>query len=272
MSQDHHKEKIREHYDVMTPYYHDLWGEHIHHGYWIDGSETRQRAQLQLVEYLAKVAGIPGGCKILDVGCGVGASSIYLAQRYHAHVVGITISPVQVEMAKRAAALQNVSAEFLLVDAEAMNFDDCFDVLWSIESVSHYQDVRRFFGSATKLLKPGGILAITDWFKRDGLTSAEEKNYIAPIERSMLVNLHALKDYCGWLNENRVCIQSCEVLNQQCARTWDICLEIIKDKKLWELAAKHSSQFVTYLRGFRAMRAGFASGKFIYGLIVARKS
>jgi tocopherol O-methyltransferase len=265
------KEKIREHYDVMTPYYHALWGEHIHHGYWISGNETRQAAQVQLVEYLAKTAAIPSGCKILDAGCGVGASSIYLAKHYHAEVTGITISPIQVEMAIRAAALQKASVKFLLMDAEAMTFDESFDVLWSIESISHYQDVPRFFASAAKLLKPTGIVALIDWFKHETLAAAEHAKFIAPIEQSMLVKLHTMNDYCRWIEKNGLRITHREVLNRQSARTWDICLEIIKDKKLWELAAKHGPQFLTYLRGFRAMRAGFASGNFVYGLLVAHK-
>ena len=265
------KEKIREHYDVMTPYYHALWGEHIHHGYWIHGNETRQAAQAQLVEYLANTAALPLGCKILDVGCGVGASSIYLAKHYRAQVTGITISPIQVEMAIRAAAQQSASARFLLMDAEAMTFDDGFDVLWSIESISHYQDVPRFFSSAAKLLKRDGIFALIDWFKRDHMTKAEHAKFVVPIEQSMLVQLHTLDDYCGWMRDNGLHITHCEILNKQCARTWDVCLEIIKDKKLWKLAAKHGAQFLNHLRGFRAMRAGFASGHFVYALLVARK-
>src|SRR5215831_14618262 len=93
------KDKIREHYDRISPYYRALWGEHIHHGYWIRGDESKETAQIQLIEHLAQAAAIPGGAKILDVGCGFGASSIYLARKYGAEATGITISQVQVEMA-----------------------------------------------------------------------------------------------------------------------------------------------------------------------------
>ena len=41
--------------------------------------------------------------KILDIGCGIGGTSIWLAKKLQCDVVGITISPVQVEMAKKAA-------------------------------------------------------------------------------------------------------------------------------------------------------------------------
>ena len=66
------KEKVRDHYDRMSPYYHSLWGEHIHHGYWIRGDESKETAQVQLIEHLAQAAGIQSGDRILDVGCGFG--------------------------------------------------------------------------------------------------------------------------------------------------------------------------------------------------------
>jgi len=48
------KTKIREHYDTVSPYYRTLWGEHLHHGYWITGKETKEEAQLALTKYLAE--------------------------------------------------------------------------------------------------------------------------------------------------------------------------------------------------------------------------
>ena len=59
-------------------------------------------------------------------------------------------------------------------------------------------------------------------------------------------------------------------LTLNCAKSWYFALDIIKDKKFWTLAAKHGAEFVTNLKAFRAMRAGFASGNFAYGLFVAR--
>ena len=53
------------------------------------------------------------------------------------------------------------------------------------------------------------------------------------------------------------------------SKTWDLCLDIIKDKAFWALAAKYGTEFVAYLQAFQAMRAGFASGNLLYGLFVA---
>jgi hypothetical protein len=54
------------------------------------------------------------------------------------------------------------------------------------------------------------------------------------------------------------------------AKTWDLGWDIIKDKALWSLATKLGAGFVTYLKALRAMRAGFASGNFVYGLFIGR--
>jgi len=269
MPRSNDKHRIIEHYDIVSPYYRSLWGEHLHHGYWIRGDESKEKAQLQLIEHLAQLANVKPGSDILDIGCGFGASSLYLAKHYNATVTGLTISPVQVAMAIQAAAGEQLDAKFLLMDAEAMNFQKQFDVLWSVESISHYQNLQGFFASAAKLLKPGGSFAITDWFKKENLTRAETKKFIDPIEKGMFVELQVMDDYEQFLISNALHIVHREVLNQNCAKTWDLGLDIIKDKNLWALAAKYGTHFVSYLKAFQAMRAGFASGNFVYGLFVA---
>src|SRR5260370_87569 len=269
MLRSNDKHRIIKHYDVISPYYRSLWGEHLHHGYWIRGDEAKEKAQVQLIEHLAQVAGVKPGSEILDIGCGLGASSLYLAKNYKAAVTGITISPVQAEMAIQAAAKEQLDAKFLVMDAEAMEFQKQFDLLWSVESISHYQRHGEFFASAAKLLKPGGLFAIIDWFKKENLTLAETRKFIAPIEKGMLVELQIMDDYERLLSSNGLQIMHREILNKHCAKTWDLCLDIISDKAFWVLAAKYGAAFVSYLKAFQAMRAGFASGNFIYGLFVA---
>ena len=263
------KHRVIEHYDLVSPYYRSLWGEHLHHGYWIRGDESKERAQLQLIEHLAQLTNVKPGSDILDIGCGFGGSSLYLAKNYGAAVIGITNSPVQVQMAIKAAAKERLNAKFLLTDAEAMGLRKQFDLLWCVESISHYQHRAAFFASAPKLVKPGGVFAITDWFKKENLTPAEARKFIDPIEKGMLVELQVMDDYEDYLTSSGLQIVHREILTEHCAKTWDLCLDIINDKALWKLALEHGPQFVAYLKAFQAMRAGFASGNFIYGLFVA---
>jgi len=271
MSVPNDKNKIIEHYDVVSPYYYKLWGEHLHHGYWRRGDESKEVAQLQLIQYLAQLAEIPPKASILDLGCGYGGSSIFLCQMYQAQTTGITISPVQVEMATAAAARSGVNARFLLMDAEVLKFDAQFDVLWSVESISHYHDREQFFSSAAKFLRPGGTFALTDWFKKPGLSSGDVTKYIEPIERGMFVRLEEIGDYLSYLRAAGLEIIQNEELTEHCRKTWEIGAEIITEKSFWGLAAKYGTDFIQYLKGFQAMREGFSSGAFVYGLLVARK-
>lgn len=271
MARPNDKQRVLNHYNRASTHYRALWGEHLHHGYWIRGDESKEIAQVQLVEHLAHAANVRSHSKILDIGCGFGASSIYLARQYRAQCIGVTISPPQVDMANQAAARAGASASFLCMDAEALNFSEPFDILWSIESISHYQDVPRFFANAAKLLKPGGTFALTDWFKQSSLPPNEHKKFLHPIEDGMFVELHTMQDYEKYLSAAGLQTMRADVLNQHTAKTWDFCLDIIKDKSLWRLAASHGPDFVRFLRGFKAMRAGFSSGHFVYGLLVARK-
>jgi tocopherol O-methyltransferase len=271
ISRPNDKRRVVEHYDLISSYYRSLWGEHLHHGYWIRGDESKETAQLQLTEHLAKLANVPIGAEVLDIGCGFGASSLFLAREYRARAIGITISPIQVEIAQKAGAAAESDAQFLLMDAEALTFTQQFDLLWSVESISHYYDRRKFFLNATRLLKPGGVFALTDWFKRTGLSPAQTRKFIRPIERGMFVELEAMEDYERYLVESGLEVVHRQDLTKQCARSWDIGLDVIRDKSLWSLAATLGRQFVTYLRAFRAVHAGCRSGNFVYGLFVARK-
>ncbi len=265
------KQKIVEHYDFVSPYYHSLWGEHLHHGYWIRGDESKEVAQLQLTEHLAELANVQAGSAVLDIGCGFGASSLYLAKKYKARATGITISPVQVEMARKAAVAAQLDARFLLMDAEALDFPLQFDLLWSVESISHYHDHRSFFANAARFLKPGGTFALTDWFKRGGLSPAQRRKFIEPIDRGMYVDLESMDDYESYLVASGLQIVHRQDLTRRCAKTWDLGLDMIRDRSFWTLAAKKGKDFVTYLKAFRAIRAAYASGNFVYGLFIVRK-
>ena len=154
------KQKIVQHYDELSPYYRDLWGVHIHHGYWKSGSETKEEAQEQLIRELVSRAGIQNGARILDVGCGLGGAAIYLNKVLGAKVTGITISSTQIEMAKELVRHSGAEVRLMLMDAEALEMDERFDVVWSVEAISHLNEKARCFVSIQRLLQPGGTLVI----------------------------------------------------------------------------------------------------------------
>jgi tocopherol O-methyltransferase len=270
MSSFNEKTKIIEHYDFASPYYHALWGEHLHHGYWRTGTETKEEAQLALTIHLAEASQVPRGAAILDVGCGFGGSSIYLATRHQATVTGITVSPVQAAMAQEASDKANATARFLVMDADDITLPDKFDVVWSIEAVSHFTNKTGFFNRAAEMLNPGGTLALIDWFKQEHLSAAQYRTCITPIERGMLVELNTSADYAEMIRAAGLEITHTSDLSEQCSKTWEISANLIKDRALWQLARDQGVEFIRFLRSFAAMRKGFASGAFVYGMLIAR--
>jgi hypothetical protein len=80
-----------------------------------------------------------------------------------------------------------------------------------------------------------------------------------------------MDDYESHLLASGLQIVHRQDLSRQCAKSWDLGLDIIRHKSFWALAAKMGKDFVTNLKAFQAMRAGYSSGAFVYGLLVARK-
>lgn len=119
------REKVQKFYDFGSPLYFEVYGQHIHEGYYVTGKESKQEAQENLIKLLAEKARIAKGARILDVGCGMGGSSIWLAKNLGADTTGITISPVQVEMAKKLAQEMKVDAGNTL----AITTDTCYSVV-----------------------------------------------------------------------------------------------------------------------------------------------
>ena len=107
MSNDLYQE-IQQFYDASSGLWEQIWGEHMHHGYYGrsgNNKVNRRQAQIDLIEELLSWAGYTESDSatnpktIIDVGCGIGGSSLYLAQKFDANVTGITLSPVQANRA-----------------------------------------------------------------------------------------------------------------------------------------------------------------------------
>lgn len=112
---------------------------------------------------------------------------------------------------------------------------------------------------------------MTDWFRKENPTPEEKKKFIDPIDKGMFVELRGMNDYSDFLAASGLQIAHREVLTPNCAKTWDLGLDIIKDKSFWTLAAKLGTEFITYLKAFQAVRNAIASDNFVYGLFVAKK-
>ena len=178
---------IRKHYDRLSGLYRTFWGEHIHHGLW-DGARNAKDAQVALIARLASKAGIRPGAHVLDVGSGLGGSSIWLARNLNCTVVGLTISPVQFDIAKRRARRHGLSTQvqFRLEDANALHAQNEFDCVWVIECSEHLFDKAGFIRRAAGALRPGGVLALCAWLRADDRLTTSGHDLLDRVCRGML--------------------------------------------------------------------------------------
>ncbi len=139
----------------------------IHRAVWGDGVRERRAAFHFVHELILREAkALPNPLRVLDLGCGVGACLLYLAERLAMQGIGITLSPLQVELAReRVAAHPSASSvEFREADFENLPPMDAVDLASATEAFIHCSDPDRFMGEAAKVLRTGGRLVLCDDF------------------------------------------------------------------------------------------------------------
>ncbi|TAE59268.1 MAG: methyltransferase domain-containing protein [Nostocales cyanobacterium] len=185
-------QQIQQFYDASSGLWEQIWGEHLHHGYYgADGKQQKERrqAQIDLIDEVLNWSQVKNAEHILDVGCGIGGSSLYLSEKFNAHVTGITLSPVQAARATERATEANLGGKckFQVANAQEMPFgDNSFDLVWSLESGEHMPDKTKFLQECYRVLKPGGTLILVTWCHRHTNQfplSADEQKHLQDIYR-----------------------------------------------------------------------------------------
>jgi len=184
---------VRRYYVAATEdylkYYQAHWHHHMHYGF-DRGLPKGGNPTENMVRYLAEIAGLGEGDRVLDAGCGVGGSSILLSRAFGCRCVGITLVEGQARLARGFAAKGEAggipavrasghtaasgrerpeppaAARFVTNDFNSPSFKPgSFDVVWALESFDHADDKEAWIRTMFGLLKPGGRLVIADGFR-----------------------------------------------------------------------------------------------------------
>ncbi|AFY31090.1 methyltransferase domain-containing protein [Calothrix sp. PCC 7507] len=274
-------QQIQQFYDASSGLWEQVWGEHMHHGYYgPNGTHKidRRQAQIDLIEELLRWAKVETAENILDVGCGIGGSSLYLAEKFHARATGITLSPVQAARATERAQAANLShrSQFLVADAQATPFaDDSFDLVWSLESGEHMPDKTKFLEECYRVLKPGGKLIMVTWCHRPTDVSpltADEQKHLQEIYRVYcLPYVISLPEYTAIARQ--LPLQNIRTADWSAAVApfWDVVIDsALTPQAIWGLL---SSGWTT-IQGALAlglMRRGYERGLIRFGLLCGNK-
>jgi tocopherol O-methyltransferase len=135
-----------------------------------EGEMSHEESLANTNRFLADRAGVGPDCHVLDAGCGVGGSAIWLARERGADVDAITIEHGQSERGRAYATAHGVAdrVRFHVMDFMTTTFPrGSFDVVWNLESLCYAHDVAAYLDHVRELLRPGGRFACHDVFRGD---------------------------------------------------------------------------------------------------------
>jgi tocopherol O-methyltransferase len=271
------KATIRSHYQLGTLFYRLLWGPHIHHGLWDDQTfrEPAFQAQCQLTDTLADMAGITSQDRVIDVGCGMGGSSIRLAKLRGCQVTGVTLSPVQKHWATVSSKLKGVGRQtnFIAMDAEKLSIPPGdYSVMWSVECTEHLFDKPAFFANAAKWLRPGGRMAICVWFEGDDTSRPGHRELVEEVcTRFVCPSLGTRADYAKWITDAGLQVTHNVDWTDRSAHTWEICKQRVERFHIRKVAQVLDKDQVVFIDGFDTLLRAYQTGAMCYGAIVAQK-
>ena len=179
--------------------YHSRKTLSLHHGLYEDGVKTFEEAAINMNSYLGKLLKLNSNeeKEILDVGSGIGGTSIYFAKTYpNSNFIGIDLVEEQIEIAKNYAKNQK-NLHFFVKNCINTNFNnDKFHGIFAIESMVFLDNKSDFISEMSRIIKPNGRLVVIDCFLKDvKLNNVMKQIYNLYIETHAVSNIITVKEF-----------------------------------------------------------------------------
>lgn len=173
----------KKHYDIGNELYTkmlDPWMQYSC-GYWEKGAKDLNEAQEAKLALIAQKLKLTPGMRVLDIGCGWGGLSKYLAEKHGVSVTGITVSEEQAKLAREW--VKGLSVDIQVVDYRLLE-DEPFDRIVSVGMFEHvgYKNYRTYMKHAARLLKDDGIFLLHTIGRNDSVHTTDPwiDTYIFP--------------------------------------------------------------------------------------------
>lgn len=225
---------------------------------------------------MANAAGISEGDKVLDLCSGFGTSLRFLAKKFGIEGYGLDISPYMVEQATRRTRAEGLEGQITFQQGSVYQVpwpDNSFDVVWGEDAWCYLESKEGLIKEATRVLKPGGVIAFSDWMTGPSGLSADEAERIHGFMK--FPNTESLKDYEALLKKYGMRIKSSEDLCAQFANSMELYLRMIREQLTYDalrILGDDAKLLDQICEQWKFMIEMARKGKFGQGRIVAIKA
>jgi tocopherol O-methyltransferase len=268
--------KITRFWDQLSKPWEMIWGPHIHHGYYENNQNlTPQAAQEKLIEKLADILKIEPNNKILDIGCGMGGSSLWLADQCGAMVTGITLSPKQVAIARTNAQTKNIkNVTFMVEDALSLESfaDNSFDIIWSLESCEQFFDKRLFIQQAFRVLKPNGKFLLATWCSdKNEYEGKSAKKYQKLCHAFDVPYMPTIECYRALLTTENFSVNMTFDWSTFVMKSWDVGISLTNTYNFLQLIKMAGWRGWRFAKQIKMMQEAFYQNSVQYGVFLATR-
>ncbi len=160
----HQAEANQQHYELPAEFFTLCLGARRKYSgcLWAPGVRDLNEAEEAMLDLYVQRAGVQDGMRILDLGCGWGSLSFYLAQRFpRAQILAVSNSRFQREFFEREIARLGISnLRCITRDASTLQLDETFDRIMSVEMFEHMKNYQDLLGRLSRMLTEDGKLFV----------------------------------------------------------------------------------------------------------------
>jgi cyclopropane-fatty-acyl-phospholipid synthase len=153
-----------QHYEVPPAFFQLVLGKRLKYSccFWPEGTTTLNEAEEAMLNLTCQRAELEDGMTVLDLGCGWGSLSLWIAERYpNCRVLAVSNSRDQIDFITARAEEQGFEhLEGMVADVRDLELEKRFDRVLSIEMFEHMKNYRRLMENISRMLNPGGRLFV----------------------------------------------------------------------------------------------------------------
>ena len=123
-----------------------------------------KKATVNMMDQVGKNLALPKGAKVLDAGCGEGATAKYLSKEFGYQVIGVDLLDFNIKRAKERNVLDPQNPRFNVGNYSKLDIpDNSLDGIYTLETLVHSPEYREALKEFSRVLKKGGKLVLFEY-------------------------------------------------------------------------------------------------------------